>query len=64
MLVELKCLPAINVSVINKNSVVSTVTGVMSLNAVITKILNEYVLSKTETFAGYQIEFFSEQIYH
>lgn len=48
---------------INEDSAVSTTTGVMNLNTVVTKILNDYVPSKKETFAGHQMgSFFRSDI--
>lgn len=58
-----KCLPAVTVNTINEDSAVSTTTGVMNLNTVVTKILNDYVPSKKETFAGHQMgSFFRSDI--
>lgn len=50
-----KCLPAVNVSTINEDNAVSTTSDIMNLNTVVTKILNDYVPSKKETFAGHQM---------
>lgn len=50
-----KCYPEINVDSINEASAVATNSGVMSLNSVVSKILNEYVPAKKETFAGHQM---------
>lgn len=48
---------------INEDSAVSTTPGVMNLNTVVTKILNDYVPSKKETFAGHQMgSFFRSDI--
>ena len=58
-----KCLPAVTVNTINEDSAVSTTPGVMNLNTVVTKILNDYVPSKKETFAGHQMgSFFRSDI--
>ena len=50
-----KCYPEIKVDSISETSAVATNSGVMSLNSVVTKILNEYVPAKKETFAGHQM---------
>ena len=50
-----KCYPEIKVDSINKAGAIATNSGVMTLNSVVTKILNEYVPSKKETFAGHQM---------
>lgn len=53
-----KCYPEIKVDSINDASAISTNSGAMSLNFVVAKILNEYVPSRKEPFAGHQMGLF------
>ena len=50
-----KCYPETKVDYINGESAITVNSGVMSLNSIVTKILNEYVQAKKETFAGHQM---------
>lgn len=50
---EFKCYPAVSVDTVNGTSAVSHEGDAMSLKGMVSKILNEYVPSKQETFAGH-----------
>lgn len=52
---EFRCYPEIKVNSENGNATIPNNSGTMNLHGVISKILNEYVDAKMETFAGHQM---------